>query len=173
ERGIVHRDLKPENLIRTGSGDLKILDFGLARFRDVAPGAAALTGEGALLGTPAYMSPEQIRGETGDFRSDVFSIGLILYELATGVHPFAGSDSASTIARILETEPRRLAEFMPSLGPAGASMEHLESVVMTCLQKPAGARYRSTEELIAALERGRSAVSGSRPTPAPHFRPPS
>jgi serine/threonine protein kinase len=166
ERGIVHRDLKPENLIRSSSGDLKILDFGLARFRDAAQGAAALTGEGALLGTPAYMSPEQIRGESVDFRSDLFAIGSILYELATGTHPFAGGDSASTIARILESEPRRLAEFMPTLGPAGTSMEHLESIVMTCLQKPAGARYRSTEALIAALERGRSALSDARITPA-------
>jgi len=104
------------------------------------------------------MSPEQIRGDDVDFRSDLFSVGIILYELATGVHPFLGSDSASTIARILETEPRRLREFAPALGPAGASLAHLESVVSTCLQKSPGARHRSTDELIAALERARAAM---------------
>jgi len=166
ERGIVHRDLKPENLIRTPGGDLKILDFGLARFRDVVPGGAMLTGDGAVLGTPAYMSPEQIRGDAVDFRSDLFAIGIILYELATGVHPFLGSDSASTIARILETEPRRLREFAPMLGPAGSSLSLLESIVTTCLQKSPGARYRSTDELIVALERTRDATSGMRPAAA-------
>jgi len=165
ERGIVHRDLKPENIIRTPSGELKILDFGLARFRDAPPGAPALTGEGALLGTPAYMSPEQIRGETVDFRSDIFSIGIVLYELATGVHPFGGSSSASTIARILETEPRKLSDFTGTLGPAGTGLAHLESVVVTCMQKSTGARYRSTEELIGALERGRAALTDARTTP--------
>lgn len=160
ERGIVHRDLKPENLIRTPAGDLKILDFGLARFRDVIPGAAMLTGDGAVLGTPGYMSPEQIRGDAVDFRSDLFSIGIILYELATGVHPFLGSDSASTIARILETEPRRLRDFAPALGPAAAPLAQLEAVVSTCLQKSPGMRQRSTQELITALEHARDAVSG-------------
>src|SRR6185295_14213752 len=118
-------DLKPENLIRTPGGDLKILDFGLAQFRDAT--SANLTGDGAVLGTPAYMSPEQIRGDDVDFRSDLFSLGIILYELATGVHPFLAGDSASTIARILETDPRRLREFAPALGPAGASLSQLES----------------------------------------------
>jgi hypothetical protein len=166
DRGVVHRDLKPENVIRTPAGGVKILDFGLARLRDAPADKAAATTSGALLGTPAYMSPEQIRGESVDFRSDLFAVGIVLYELATGVHPFAGGDSASTIARILEQEPRRLADFMPSLGPAGTSMEHLESIVMTCLQKSAGARYRSTEELVKALERGRTSLSDARVTPA-------
>jgi serine/threonine protein kinase len=162
DRGIVHRDLKPENIIRTPGGDLKILDFGLARFRDPAVGPA-LTGDGTILGTPAYMSPEQIRGRAVDFRSDLFSLGIVVYELATGVHPFANGDAASTIARILETEPTSLRGQASNRVSPDVSLGHLDAIVLTCLRKPPDARYRSTHELIAALELARSAVSNWTP----------
>jgi serine/threonine protein kinase len=163
DRGVVHRDLKPENLIRTPAGDVKILDFGLARIRDVPPALARLTDDGTFLGTPAYMSPEQIRGEAIDGRSDLFSLGIVLFELLSGVHPFAGRDPASTIARILEAEPPRLSQA----AAAGASDLHLlgelESIVRTCLRKSPEARYPSAHELAAALARARDHLADPRP----------
>ena len=155
DRGIVHRDLKPENIVRTGSGDVKILDFGLARFRDPPPSLAHLTDDGMILGTPAYMSPEQIRGTAVDGRSDLFSLGIVLYELVAGQHPFAGSDPASTIARILEAEPARLGDLPPAARWNPAVLGALEDVVTTCLRKVPDQRFRSAHDLIEALEHAR------------------
>lgn len=161
DRGIVHRDLKPENIIRAPSGELKILDFGLARMRDAAYESARLTDDGTFLGTPAYMSPEQIRGSTVDARSDLFSFGIVLYELVSGVHPFLGADRASTLARILEVEPPRLSGH--GSGGSSALAGALEGIVRTCLRKTPEARYRSAHELVAALEQMRgSSGAGAR-----------
>ncbi|HEY7475107.1 MAG TPA: serine/threonine-protein kinase [Vicinamibacterales bacterium] len=175
DRGIVHRDLKPENIVRTGSGDVKILDFGLARFRDPPPSLAHLTDAGMILGTPAYMSPEQIRGTAVDGRSDLFSLGIVLYELVAGVHPFAGSDPASTIARILEAEPARLGDLAPSTRWNPAVLGALEDVVTTCLRKLPDQRFRSAHDLIDALEHTRAAMtatpSGARVPPRPLAEP--
>ena len=171
DRGIVHRDLKPENIVRATSGDVKILDFGLARFRDSPASLAHLTDHGVILGTPAYMSPEQIRGTATDGRSDLFALGIVLYELVAGEHPFAGSDPASTIARILESEPARLAGLPPATRWNATVLGELEDVVMTCLRKLPEQRYGSAHDLIEALERARLAVAGSlsapRVTPTP------
>ena len=156
-RGVVHRDLKPENVIRTPEGAIKILDFGLARLQDRQSRDQAITTQGTLLGTPAYMSPEQIRATDVDFRSDLFSFGIVVYELATGVNPFTGGDPASTIARILEVEPARLAERVPVSSANTAGLGALTRVVTTCLQKDRNARYRSTRELEAALDAARGA----------------
>jgi eukaryotic-like serine/threonine-protein kinase len=156
-RGLVHRDLKPENVIRTHDGAIKILDFGLARLQDARSRDQAITTEGTLLGTPAYMSPEQIRATEVDFRSDLFSFGVVVYELATGVNPFTGGDPASTIARILELEPARMAERVPVSSANTAGLGALTQVVATCLQKDRNARYRSTRELEAALDAARGA----------------
>ena len=156
-RGLVHRDLKPENVIRTPEGAIKILDFGLARLQDRQSHDQAITTEGTLLGTPAYMSPEQIRATDLDFRSDLFSFGIVVYELATGVNPFTGGDPASTIARILELEPARLADRVPVSSANTAGLGALTRVVTTCLQKDRNARYRSTRELEAALDAARGA----------------
>ena len=169
DRGIVHRDLKPENIVRTGSGDVKILDFGLARFRDTPKSLAHLTDDGMILGTPAYMSPEQIRGTAVDGRSDLFSLGIVLYELVAGRHPFAGSDPASTIARILESEPARLVDLPPAARWNPTVLGELEDVLTTCLRKLPEQRYRSAHTLIEALERARLTMAGlvSGPRAAP------
>jgi eukaryotic-like serine/threonine-protein kinase len=171
DRGIVHRDLKPENIVRTGSGEVKILDFGLARFRDSPAALAHLTDDGMILGTPAYMSPEQIRGTTVDGRSDLFSLGIVLYELVSGVHPFAGSDPASTIARILEAEPARLGDLPPATRWNPTVLGELEDAVTTCLRKLPERRYPSAHDLVEALERTRAdiagTVSGARVQPGP------
>jgi hypothetical protein len=159
EAGIVHRDLKPENVMRTPAGDVKILDFGLARFTDASHRDAASSADGTVLGTPAYMSPEQIRGGAVDARSDLFALGVVLYELVTGVRPFRGSDAASTVARILESEPDRLRDLTGAL-PSGA-LGALERVVLTCLRKRPADRFPSARHLISALEEARAAlVSG-------------
>jgi serine/threonine protein kinase len=166
-RGLVHRDLKPENVIRTVEGAIKILDFGLARLQDRQSRDQAITTEGTLLGTPAYMSPEQIRGSDVDFRSDLFSFGILVYELATGVNPFTGGDPASTIARILEAEPARLAERVPVSSANTPGLGALTHVVATCLQKDRNARYRSTRELEAALDAALHGGTSVAPLPAP------
>jgi eukaryotic-like serine/threonine-protein kinase len=159
DRGVIHRDLKPENVIRTPAGDVKILDFGLAHFRDLPAALANLTADGTILGTPAYMSPEQIRGGTVDARSDIFALGIVLYELVAGRHPFAGSDPASTIARILESEPARLTTISRADLWNPAVLGELEEVVLTCLRKDPARRYQSVHDLIRALERARGAIS--------------
>ncbi len=152
--GIVHRDLKPENIIRTRDGGIKILDFGLASF-PASPLAEAHSGEGEirltlpgmLLGTPSYMAPEQLKGRDVDFRADLFAFGVLLYEMASGIHPFEGDDPASTIARILEVEPLDLSEQVQVDPP------EIEPVLRRLLRKLPEERYAATSDLIADLER--------------------
>lgn len=157
-RGIVHRDLKPENIVRTPEGVIKILDFGLAMTSDRHE--APLTGDGAALGTPAYMSPEQIRGVGVDARSDQFAIGVLLYELVTGRHPFLARSPAATLARILEATPDPLPV---TAADDDGLMDRLNGVVNRCLQKRADQRYSDTAALAAALAR----LSQPSSTPAP------
>jgi hypothetical protein len=151
--GLVHRDLKPENVLRTSGGTLKILDFGLALVgRADETAAVRLTQDGTLLGTPAYMSPEQVRGEDVDFRSDQFAFGVLLYELATGINPFASSTTGSTIARILDERPPDLSERVPVHSKDIPGLSGLAHIVARCLEKDPRARFGSTDELAAALE---------------------
>src|SRR5262245_1477115 len=113
--GVVHRDIKPENVVKTASGVVKVLDFGLARIDgDTQP---KLTQTGVILGTPAYLAPEQAMGRQIDFRTDLFALGLLLYELTSGVNPFAAPSVTATIGRIIETEPPLLSRLRPEISP--------------------------------------------------------
>jgi predicted Ser/Thr protein kinase len=148
ERGIVHRDLKPENIMRTKSGTLKVLDFGLAKFDDAAREliSATLTDPGQAAGTPPYMAPEQLLGGNVDFRTDQFAFGVMLYEITIGRHPFGGESLPSTIAHILASEPPQ-----PPLTADGVSPE-LWKVISRCLQKDPAARYAKTADLVSELK---------------------
>jgi len=171
-KGVVHRDLKPENVMRSADSGIKVLDFGLAQ---IEPGLSSngsvtrLTGDGRVAGTLAYMSPEQLLGADVDFRTDIFSFGVMLYELATGVHPFEGSDLASTISRILNANPPAPSE-LSSLGDTA-----IDAIVMKCLHKEPAQRYRSTADLVRDLEQLRQRRTpqpnvAARPRPRPHAR---
>jgi Tol biopolymer transport system component/predicted Ser/Thr protein kinase len=144
--GIVHRDLKPGNLMVTSDGLVKILDFGLARWTpDGTDLESGITHEGAVLGTAAYMSPEQAAGRPLDHRSDQFSFGAVLYEMATGRRAFGRETTAQTLAAIIEDEPKPLRRLNAEI-PVEVS-----AVVERCLAKDPSRRYDSTADLVRAL----------------------
>ena len=148
EAGIVHRDLKPANIMVSGSG-ARLLDFGLAKrvLLDDAPSDndATLTTQGAVIGTPAYMSPEQARGERTTVASDVFSFGVVAYEMFAGRRPFSGVAAADVVAAIIRDDPPPLRDVAPTVPAA------LSDVIERCMQKSGDDRYRNAGELLSAL----------------------
>jgi hypothetical protein len=159
-RGIVHRDIKPENVMLRPDGLVKVLDFGLAALAGRGDGERSAAAEGLArgerAGTPAYMSPEQIRGEGADARADIWSLGCVLYELIAGRHPFEGGGS-NVLDAILEREPPPLGAFAE-----GAPLL-LEGVVRRALQKDRGARYESAADFAADLRAVKEALDPSPP----------
>jgi Tol biopolymer transport system component/predicted Ser/Thr protein kinase len=180
ERGIVHRDLKPANVMVDARDRVKVLDFGLAKLREPAEADIAtamptreLTGEGRIVGTVAYMSPEQAEGKPVDERSDIFSLGVILYEMATGMRPFSGDTSMAVLSAILRDTPKPVNDLNPSLP------SDLARIVRHCLAKDPERRYQSAkdlrndlEELIQTLDSGSLDIAAA-PQPARAARRPS
>jgi serine/threonine protein kinase len=150
-QGVIHRDLKPENVIRTAGGAVKILDFGLARVMDEDPAkrppgdATTFSRSGMMLGTPAYMAPEQVRGEAVDARTDLFALGAMLYELASGQHPFEAPALGLTLHRLLNESPRPLTDVTTAFSP------RVSDIVLRCLRKEPSARYASAAALLDDL----------------------
>jgi serine/threonine protein kinase len=147
--GVAHRDLKPENIFITHDERVKILDFGLAKCRNETLGlhdSSISTGPGTILGTVGYMAPEQVRGLPTDQRSDIFSLGVILYEMLAGAAPFRGDSAVETLNAILQDDPPSLRHRDPQI-PA-----ELERVVRHCLEKAPDDRFQTARDLIFSLD---------------------
>ena len=155
--GIIHRDIKSENVMLTGESRLKITDFGLAKLQHTA----GLTKTGATVGTAAYMSPEQARGDVVDHRTDIFSFGIVLYEMVTGQLPFKGEFEAALLYEIVNTNPRPVRELRPD-APDG-----LEGIIDRALEKDVTRRYQSVDAMLTDL---RALQQGTEPGVRGHAR---
>ncbi|MGE0359595.1 MAG: protein kinase [Vicinamibacterales bacterium] len=165
QQGIAHRDLKPANVMVGDDGRLKVLDFGLAKGMDgagdVAGPTQSATGAGLTIGTPAYMSPEQAQGEHVDTRSDIFSLGIVFYEMLTGRRPFDGDNAAAVMSAILRDTPKPVSELQPAVPRALARM------VERCLAKRPLDRFQSAVDLRHSLEEVKQDVDSGDAFPAP------
>jgi len=155
-QGVVHRDIKPQNmLIIPETGDLKIMDFGIARVSEVKGGQSGLTTDGTVMGTPDYMPPEQAQGQPADFRSDIYSLGVVLFEVFTGQLPFKGDSVMATVLAHIQQPP-------PTPRSVNKNVPHeLGAIILRCLEKEPAKRFSGVGEILDALDDVSKRMGGS------------